>query len=221
MGAIDIVGRYYPALLSGIWVTAQLCLWTWIIGIPIGILLGFGASRFPRALGLPTHGFAFLLSATPVLILLYWLYYPAPELTGIRLSAFTTAVVVLILYMTSAVSESVRTALHDFPQQFVIAGRVYGLTNLEIARHIQVPLLWRSVLPAVLTAMLSTLHSSLFASLITVEEVFRVAQRINAQEYRPIPVFTLVAVFFLLVCIPLHAGAVLLRRRFGRDLSER
>lgn len=221
MGSIEIIGRYYPALLAGIWVTAQLCLWTWIIGVPLGILLGFASNRHPRALGLPTYAFAFVLSSTPILILLYWLYYSGAELTGIRLSPFTTAVIALVLYMTIAVTESVRTALHDFPQQFVITGRVYGLTGLEIARHIQFPLLWRTLLPAILTAMLSTLHSSLFASLITVEEVFRVAQRINAQEYRPVPVFTLVAVFFLLVCIPLHAGAVVMRRRFGRDLSER
>ncbi len=220
MNSIEILGRYYPALLSGIWVTTQLCVGTWAVGIPAGIAVGFASARWPRLIGVPSRCIAFLLSATPALILLYWLYFPAPELTGVRITAFFTALIVLALYMMATVAESVRIALVDFPKQFVVAGRVYGLTDFQIARHIQAPLIWRQLLPTLLTGMLSTLHTSLFASFITVEEVFRVAQRINAQEYRPVPVYTLVAVLFLLVCIPLQGSALWLRRRYTRDLSE-
>ena len=65
------------------------------------------------------------------------------------------------------------------------------------------------------------LQATLFASLISVDEIFRVAQRINAVEYKPVEVYTALALFFLLVCLPLNGVALLLRHRFGHDLSER
>ncbi len=216
-----ILAEYYPALLSGIWVTAKLCLMTWVIGLPAGIGLGLASARWPRVVGLPVRGAAFLLSATPALILLYWVYYPAPKLTGIELSAYVTSVLVFSMYMTSAVAEHLRGALIDFPRQFVVAGIVSGLTTTEIVWNIQAPLLGRQLLPAILGSMLTTLHLSLFASLITVDEIFRVAQRVNAQEYQPVAVYSTVAVLFLVICVPLHASAVWLRRRYARDWSER
>jgi ABC-type amino acid transport system permease subunit len=65
------------------------------------------------------------------------------------------------------------------------------------------------------------LHATLFASLISVEEIFRVAQRINSTIYRPIEIYTALALFFLMVCLPINLLASYLKRRYTRDLSER
>jgi ABC-type amino acid transport system permease subunit len=65
------------------------------------------------------------------------------------------------------------------------------------------------------------LHTTLFASLISVEEIFRVSQRINSTIYRPVEIYTALAFFFLLVCLPINLGAYYLKRRYTRDLSER
>lgn len=65
------------------------------------------------------------------------------------------------------------------------------------------------------------LHTTLFASLISVEEIFRVAQRINAKIYKPVEIYTALGVFFLLVCLPLNGFALGLKKRYGRNLSER
>ena len=65
------------------------------------------------------------------------------------------------------------------------------------------------------------LHATLFASLISVEELFRVSQRINSTIYRPIEIYTALALFFLVVCLPINLFAVYLKRYYTRDLSER
>jgi ABC-type amino acid transport system permease subunit len=64
------------------------------------------------------------------------------------------------------------------------------------------------------------LQATLFASLISVDEIFRVAQRINARVYRPIEVYTALGVFFLAICLPMNGIALWLRRKYTRDLSE-
>ena len=65
------------------------------------------------------------------------------------------------------------------------------------------------------------LHMTLFASLISVDELFRAAQRINAQIYKPVEIYSAVGLFFLLVSLPLNGLALYLRRKHSRDLSER
>ena len=65
------------------------------------------------------------------------------------------------------------------------------------------------------------LHATLFASLISVEEIFRVSQRINSTIYRPVEIYTALAFFFLLVCLPINLTAAYLKKRYTRDFSER
>jgi ABC-type amino acid transport system permease subunit len=65
------------------------------------------------------------------------------------------------------------------------------------------------------------LQATIFASLISVGEIFRVAQRINSEVYRPVEIYTALALFFLAVCLPLHGLAQYLKKRYTRNLSER
>ena len=64
------------------------------------------------------------------------------------------------------------------------------------------------------------LHTTLFASLISVEEIFRVAQRINAQIYKPVEIYTALGIFFLAISLPLNGLALWLPERFTRNTSE-
>jgi polar amino acid transport system permease protein len=98
---------------------------------------------------------------------------------------------------------------------------VCGLRSRDILLRIQLPLVLRQILPPLLTLQVVMLQATLFASLISVEELFRVIQRINAEVYRPVETYTLLALFFIALCAPLNMLAVVMRRRFTRDFSER
>jgi ABC-type amino acid transport system permease subunit len=86
--------------------------------------------------------------------------------------------------------------------------------------NIQLPLIFRQVLPGLLLLQVMMLHTTLFASLISVEEIFRVAQRINAQIYRPVEIYTALGVFFLMVSLPINGFALWFKAKFTRDISE-
>jgi len=65
------------------------------------------------------------------------------------------------------------------------------------------------------------LHATLFTSMISVEELFRVAQRINAQIYKPIEIYTALGVFFLAICLPVNFFALWFKQKYTRNVSER
>ena len=113
-----------------------------------------------------------------------------------------------------------RSHIEEFPSQYVIAAKVCGLTSRQIAINIQLPIILRQILPGLLIVQVTMLHMTLFASLISVDELLRVAQRINSNIYRPVEIYTALGVFFLAVSLPVNGAALWLRRRFTRALSE-
>lgn len=220
MTTFRILIDYRDAFLAGLWVTLQLCLIIWPTGLLMGSLLGVLGSHWKRTAGIFSRISSFILTSIPVLVLLFWLHYPLQEMLGVTIPPFYTAAGMLALVNTLAVAEVVRRVLQDFPRHYVIAAKVCGLSTRHTVLWIQLPIVLRQTIPALLIIQVNMLQATLFASLISVDEIFRVAQRINAQIYQPVQIYTALGVLFLLVCMPLNGLAFWLRSRFTRDLSE-
>ncbi|NTU76595.1 MAG: ABC transporter permease subunit [Alphaproteobacteria bacterium] len=221
MTVFDILINYHVAFLQGLQVTLQLCAVIWSVGIVLGVTMGVVGAQHNRTWGRFIHAMSFAFSAIPTLVVLFWLHYPAQAVFNVVIDPFYTASLTLSLVNVFGVGEFVRQAITDFPQQYITAGRVSGMQTRDIVVHIQLPILFRQLLPSLLVLQVGMLHATLFASLISVEEIFRISQRINSTIYRPIEIYTALAMFFLLVCLPINLLAAYLKKRYTRDFSER
>lgn len=86
---------------------------------------------------------------------------------------FVTAVVTLAILNTFAVADVIRGELLDFPSQYVVAGRVCGMSAGQILVYIQLPIVLRQTVPVLLMIQVNMLQATLFASFISVNEIFR------------------------------------------------
>jgi ABC-type amino acid transport system permease subunit len=216
-----IFQEYGGAMWSGLQVTLALCAIIWSSGIVLGSLLGLAGAKWKVQVGIPSRMLSVLLAAVPALVFLFWMHYPMQIILGVVIDPFITAAVTLSIINVVLVADLCRGAILDFPRQYVWAAQVCGLSGAETARYIKFPILLRQILPGLLIIQITMLQATLFASFISVDEIFRTAQRINAQLYRPVEIYTLLALFFIAVCVPLHLFAEGLKRRFTRNLSER
>ena len=189
-------------------------------GLFIGGALGLAGARFKISVGLPSRMMSFVLSGIPILVFLFWLHYPAQAMFNLVIDPFITATVTLSIVNIFGVADIVRGAVNSFPKQYLTAAMVTGLPQKETVFRIILPLILREILPPLLLLQVTMLHTTLFASLISVEEIFRVAQRINAQIYRPVEIYTALGLFFLAVSLPVNGFAFWLKHRFTRDISE-
>lgn len=221
MTVLDIFSQYGTALSSGLLETLKLAAIVWLVGLVLGVLLGSLGAKFPRLFGWPVAICAFVLSGVPILVFLFWLHYPLQAILNVVIDPFITAAVTLSIVNVFTVSELLRRVLRDFPAQYLVAAQVCGLSKSQMLFAIQLPLILRQVLPELLMTQVLMLQATLFASLISVDEIFRTAQQINASIYRPVEIYTSLGVLFLLVCLPLNGVALWLRNRYTRDLSER
>jgi len=221
MTLLQILTTYREAFIDGLWVTVKLAGIVWIFGILFGAVIGVLSDRFPVLVGYPTFLLSFFLSGIPLLVLLFWAHFPLQVLLNVVIDPFITACWVLTLVNTFTVSEIVKNVLREFPEQYVTAAKVCGLNAKTTMLRIKLPITSRQMLPPLLTSQVNILQATLFASLISVNELFRVTQRINASVYQPVPIYSALAVFFLAICLPLNGVALWLKARFTRNLSER
>ncbi len=140
---------------------------------------------------------------------------------GIVLDPFYTSVFAFSVINIFAVSEMLRAHIEKFPGQYLLAAKVCGLTPWQSTIKIQLPLILRQILPGLLVLQVNMLHLTLFASLISVNELFRTAQHINSDCYRPVEIYTALAIFFLLASLPLNGLALYLKNKYSRNLSEK
>ena len=220
MSIVDIFSQYQSAFVGGLLESLRLISIVWSAGLILGTICGVLGSRFRNVLGRTFAVFAFILSGIPIIVFLFWLHYPLQSMLNVVIDPYITATAALTLVNVFAVCEIVRRALVDFPEQYLIAAKVCGLDRWQTFSEVQLPLVLRQVLPGILTAQVAILQASLFASLISVDEIFRIAQRINSEIYRPVEIYTCLALLFIVVCLPLNGVALYLRHKYTRNLSE-
>lgn len=189
MSVFDIIITYKEGLLKATLVTFQLCLVIWGTGIVIGSVIGAAGSKWHVGIGIPSRVASFLLSSVPVLVFLFWMHYPMQALLNVVIDPFITSAATLSIINIFAIADIVRGVLRDFPSQYITAARVCGLSSRQTLLKIQLPLILRQIIPGLLILQVTMLQATLFASLISVNELFRVAQQINAAIYRPVEIY--------------------------------
>ena len=221
MSFLQIIQQYSDPMLHGLWVTLKLCLIIWSSGIVFGSALGALGAYFKASIGLPSRIISIVLAGMPVIVFLFWMHYPLQALLNVVIDPFITAALTLSIVNIFLVANLVRGAIKDFPRQYSDAARVCGMGARDVTLRIQFPILLRQIIPGLLLIQITLFQMTIFASLISVDEIFRQALRINSRIYRPVEIFTLLAIFFVAVCVPMHLFAHWLRVRFTRDHSER
>lgn len=220
MSMIEIIANYHEGILSGLRVTLELCTFAWSIGLILGSTLAWLGAKRSRWIGLITRAIAFLLSSVPILALLLWLHYPAQHLLGgLVVPPFYTAAFCLSLVNTFLVANSVANVLRRFPDDYLAVARVCGLSRLDSLARIQLPIVVRELVPPLLTIQVGILQASLFAGLISVEETFTKINEIVAHEQNLVEAWSVMALLFLLICLPLNGLAAMLAWRFRRGVS--
>jgi ABC-type amino acid transport system permease subunit len=214
MNSLQILIEYQEGFRNGLLVTIQLCLIIWSTGVISGLIVGIIGSIFCNSIGILIRFCNFIFSSIPIIVLLFWFHYPAQSIISINVNPFITTIFTLGLVNTFAVAQITLIAIKDFPKNYLEIALLTGLSKFQTVRFIQIPLILRSIIPSILSTQVYILQATLFASLISVDEVFRTAQRINSQIYRPVEIYSALALLFVVVCVPLNGLGVYLRHKF-------
>jgi His/Glu/Gln/Arg/opine family amino acid ABC transporter permease subunit len=206
--------QYHHLLLQGFLTTLKLLGCIILIGVPLGTLLGVLGGRYNPEIGRIIKTVRFVTKVIPVLVFLFWLHYPLQGLLGVVIDPFWTTIIALGIINMIATADVIKTELELLPKSYREAGVTLGMSKNQVVKFIELPLLIRRTSPQLLLIQASMLEYTLFASLISVPELFRSAQTINAMIYRPVEIYSLLVLFFLLILAPLHVLVSWLQKRY-------
>jgi len=200
----NVLIDYRHLFFEGFLTTIKLLVSIVVIGVPLGILLGVIGGRYSDVVSRLVSSLKFLTKVIPVLVLLFWLHYPLQAILKVVIDPFWTTIIALGFVNLVSVAFIIQSELKLLPVAYREAGITLGMSKGQIVRYIELPILMKRVLPSISLNQASMLEYTLFASLISVPELFRVAQSINAMVYDPVSIYSLLVLFFAIILAPLH-----------------
>lgn len=206
---------FLPILLQGCLVTIQLTLAALVLSTVLGFvwaLMRLSPSRWVRA---PAVTFITIIRGIPIIVQLFYIYFVLPDL-GIKLSAFQAGVFGLGIAYSAYQAENFRAGIQSVDPGQIEAAQTLGMRPPLIMRRVILPQAIRVFLPPYGNTMIMMLKDSSIASAITVAELTRGGQLIAASTFKNMTVFTLVALLYLAMSLPLTLLAHWLEKKYGR-----
>ena len=208
-----LVLTYFPEFLAGLGLGISLAAASLFFGMFIGIAIAYCAISKNRALKAFGSGYVMVLRNIPLLVLTFFSYFGLPD-WGIMLSKNASFVFALSLYAGAYLSEVFRSGLQAIPVGIIEAGAAIGLRRLQIMRYIQLPIMFRNVLPALSNNFISLFKDTSLASSIAVVELTYLARKVNTITFRVIEVWLVVGAMYVVTCYIIAFFLRLLERRF-------
>lgn len=202
-------------LLRALLVTVELSLCSAVLAFGLGILLAVGRLYGGRPLSLVLTFVIDSLRAIPVLVVLIWMFFVFPLLTGIALDTFTTAVLGLGIHLAAYVAESVRGGIVSVRQGQWRAALALGMAPYQALTRIILPQALIRILPNLASLLTFAIKDSAVASVIAVGELVRQSQVLAGATFHPFEVFTGALVAYFVLCWPIGLFANMIYRRIA------
>ena len=193
-----------------------------VVGALLALVFGllFAVARLSEHpwLRLPAFAIVEFFRAIPLVIMIFFLYYAAPQ-AGFQLGVFWSLVVGLMLYNGSVLAEVFRAGMLSVPRGQREAANALGLRRNQVMRAVLLPQAVRAMLPTIVSQLVVLLKDTALGFLITYQELLFQARYFGslAEFERPIiPTAILIGVVYITLCIALSSLAGYLERHNRR-----
>ncbi|PZR31790.1 amino acid ABC transporter permease [Caulobacter segnis] len=207
--------QFLPILMSGLMVTIGVTLAALVLSIALGLVWTLmGISKVP-ALRAVSRVVINTVRGVPIIVQLFYVYFVLPEL-GVQLDAFVAGAIGLGVAYSVYQAENFRAGFSSVDPMLIEAAQSLGMSERKIMLRVIMPLAIRVTLPPFGNTAVMLLKDSSIASTITVAELTRAGQLLAVSTFKNMSVYTLIALLYLAMSLPLTYLVGRLERRFAR-----
>lgn len=212
-------------LIGGFWATIQLSLIAAALSMTIGLFVALPGMSTNRWIRLPSRIYIEFVRAIPLLPMLFWVFYGLPVVMRsmgmpITIDAFWGAIITLAISDSAFTAEIYRSGIQSIPKGQTEAARTVGLTYNQTMRYVVLPQAIRRILPPLANQFIYIVKMSAFASVIGMQELTRRANELVVTEYRPLEIYTLLILEYLVLVLIISFFVRWLERKMGSDESR-
>ena len=207
-------------LVSGLSYTVLLSVTAISISVVVGLLIalpGLAANRYLRGIN---RVYVEGMRAIPILVLILWVYYGLPQVAGFTLTAFWAGVIALAVSDSAFEAEIFRAGIQSIDKGQFEAAHSISLSYTDTMRFVILPQAIRRILPALGNQLVYMLKMSSLVSIIGMQELTRKANELVVTEYRPLEIYTVLLLEYLVLILIVSAGVRWLERRMQADVRN-
>ena len=207
-------------LISGLYYTVLLSVTAISISIIAGLLIslpGLSANHYLRSFN---RVYVEGIRAIPILVLILWVYYGLPQVAEFTLTAFWAGVIALALSDSAFEAEIFRAGIQSIDKGQFEAAHSVSLSYTDTMRFVILPQAIRRILPALGNQLVYMLKMSSLVSIIGMQELTRKANELVVTEYRPLEIYTVLLLEYLVLILIVSAGVRWLERRMQADVRN-
>ncbi|MDE1005940.1 amino acid ABC transporter permease [Paraburkholderia agricolaris] len=206
--------EFLPILLKGAVVTIEITFCSFVLSTVLGLALALMRVSQNRVVSNAAATFINVIRGLPIIVQLFYIYFVLPDL-GVQLSAFQAGFIGLGVAYSVYQAENFRAGIQAIDHGQIEAAQSIGMRGAMIMRRVVLPQAFRIALPPYGNTLVMMLKDSSLASTITVAEMTRAGQLIASSTFQNMTVFTLVALLYLALSLPLVYGLRRIERRLG------
>jgi polar amino acid transport system permease protein len=209
--------RYRTLFVTGIEVTLAYTAGTIFLGLVVGLMVGMARLSKSWLINAPLVAFIEIFRCTPILVQIVWFYYALPVILGIQIPAIVAATLVLSLYTGAFYAEIFRGGIVSIEPGQWDAARALGLRRWPMMRRVILPQAVRRMVPPFMNQSIIQLKNTSLVSTIAVPDLLYQGQLITADTYRPLEVYTVVAIVYFCLLFPTTLFAQAYERRLAKS----
>jgi polar amino acid transport system permease protein len=202
-------------LIDGLYYTIALSVTAIVISVLLGLLValpGLARQRPPRVIN---RVYVELVRAVPILVLILWVYYGLPQVADISISVFWAGVLALAISDSAFQAEIFRAGIQSIDRGQHEAAHSISLSYVDKMRFVILPQAIKRILPALGNQLVYMLKMSSLVSVIGMQELTRRANELVVTEYRPLEIYTILVIEYLVLILIVSGGVRWLETRMA------
>ena len=202
-------------LLDGLYYTIALSVTAILISIILGLLVALPGLASQRPARVVNRVYVELVRAVPILVLILWVYYGLPQVADISISVFWAGVLALAISDSAFQAEIFRAGIQSIDRGQHEAAHSISLSYVDKMRYVILPQAIKRILPALGNQLVYMLKMSSLVSVIGMEELTRRANELVVTEYRPLEIYTVLVLEYLVLILVVSAAVRWFEMRMG------
>ena len=188
-------------LLSGLTTTIYISVVSIIISMLLGLIIAIPSLAKSKFLTYINIGYVEIVRAVPLLVLILWIYYGLPIMTGISFSPFVSGIIALAISESAFQAEIFRAGINSIKKAQWEAGSSLGLDFFKRLRLVILPQAIKNILPAIGNQFVYVLKMSSLVSIIGIGDLTRKANELVVTTYRPLEMYTFLILEYLILIL--------------------
>jgi polar amino acid transport system permease protein len=211
----SLMAEVTPLLLKAAWVTIDISVRAIFFGFFVACALVFLRSLKFTPLRWFSRGYVSVIRGTPYFVQLLLVFYGGPTV-GLSLEPYTCGIVVGAFNIGAYMSEAIRGAIESVDRGQNEAARTLGFGRLTTLIYIVLPQAAGLMIRSVGVLGIVLVKNSSLVSIISVVELTYQAQRLIGSTYKPLEIFAVSALMYIVIIYAVMGIIELAYRRATR-----